>query len=130
MVLLVLFVLPFAVYALCLDLAEDRVQRSLHDLLALCLCYFPLALGSQPRLELPLRHRHLTLRAKFFGPLLFLRCVFLLSNEAGDAIPAEIKSNPEGNGLLDLRELRVDRQLAASSLLPLALHAGTFKIML
>lgn len=85
---MVLLVLPFTVYALCLDLAEDRVQRSLHDLLALCLCYFPLALGSQLRLELLRRHRYLTLAAGILNPLLVPGCVFLLSNEAGDAIPA------------------------------------------
>ena len=125
---LVLLVLPLAVDALRFDLAQDRVQRSLHDLLALCLRHFPLALGRPLRLRLFRRQGSRSLESGFACLWGVLCRVFLLSNEAGDAVPAEIKSNPERNGLLDLRELGVDRQLVASPLLPLALHAGTFKI--
>lgn len=123
---MVLLVLPLAVYAFCLYFTENRVQRSLYDLFALCLRHFPLTRCIELRLKLLSGKGKLALDDAFIGLLAVLSCVFLLSNEAGDVILAEIKSNSEGNGLLDVRELGVDGQLAASLLLPLALHVWNF----
>lgn len=52
--------------------------------------------------------------------------VFLLSNEAGDVILAEVKRNFEREGMLELCALRLSLLLLASLLLPLPLHSRNF----